>query len=131
MTDFVKIAAAVIIVTLITVFFKNGKSEYALIISVSAGAIILVPAFLQLKSIFSLISDYSKITEISTETMKIFFKAVGISLICEITKDVCIDNGNRFLAECTDVCGRAAILCISLPLINSVMKIIIQYIGVK
>lgn len=129
MNDFLKIAVTVLIFSLVITAVKEVKREYSLYLAIACGVVVLVSSIGEIKSIKYTIDELVSLSDISTSVMKIFFKAVGITVISSLTSDACIDSGNRFLASCVELSGKIAVTVSALPLINSVVKIIIGYIG--
>ncbi len=129
MTEFFKIAIAVIIICIIISALKDIKKEYAIYISVACGALILVANVSELRYIKEIFEELIDLSDMSISTLKIFFKAVGITVISSLASDVCMDSGNRFLASCVELSGKIAVTVLALPLINAVIKIIAEYIG--
>ncbi len=129
MSDYIKISAAVISACLLISFFRDTKREFALALSLVCGVCAAVAVLPEIRAVFTVLGDYALIGGDSLSYFKILLKGVGISVICELTRELCIDNGNRFLASCAELAARAGVLVLSLPLLNSVIKIIVDYIG--
>ena len=127
--SFVKIALAVIICALVISFIRVVKSEYAIYVSLACGVLILIICTGELNNLIALFSAYIGMSEIDEQSIKIFLKTVGISIICTLTKDLCSENGSSFLASVIDISAKLAILITALPLINATFKIVINYIG--
>lgn len=131
MTDFVKIAAAVIVVCISISALREVKKEYAAYLAIICGVLVTLSSVGELTNIKNIIESMVELSDISLSTMKIFFKAVGITVISSMTSDACLDSGNRFLASCVELSGKIAVTVSALPLINSVIKIISEYIGIN
>lgn len=129
MISFVKIAFTVIICALIISFIKALKKEYAVYVSLACGVLILIICTSELNNLIALFSTYIGISDIGEQSIKIFLKSTGISIICTLTKDLCSESGSSFLASCIDISAKIAILITALPLINATFKIVINYIG--
>ena len=129
MMSFVKLALTVIICALIISFVRAVKKEYAIYISLACGVLILIICTGELNNLITLFSTYIGMTDIGEQSIKIFLKAVGISIICTLTKDLCSESGSGFLASVIDISAKIAILITALPLINATFKIVINYIG--
>ncbi len=52
----------------------------------------------------------------------ILIKAMGLSLIVSITSSFCRDLGEDKIAEKLEICGKGAILSLSLPIFNTVLN---------
>ncbi len=129
MSEFLKIAATVLIFTLIITSFKEVKREYSLYLAIVCGVFVVISSLDELKILKSTFDELINLSDVGVYAMKIFFKTVAITVISSLTSDACIDSGNRFLASCIELSGKIAVTVCALPLINSVVKIIISYIG--
>ena len=129
MISFVKLAVTVIICALIINFVRAIKKEYAIYVSLACGVLILIICTGELNHLISLFSAYIGMTDIGEQSIKIFLKAVGISIICALAKDLCSESGSGFLASVIEISAKIAILITALPLINATFKIVINYIG--
>ena len=129
MMNFWKIALTVIICALIISFVRAVKREYAVYVSLACGVLVLIICTGQLNKLLTLFSAYIGMTDIGEQSIKIFLKSVGISIVCTLAKDLCSESGSGFLSSCIDISAKIAILITALPLINTTFKIVINYIG--
>ena len=129
MMSFVKIALTVIICALIISFIRSVKNEYVVYVSLACGVLILIICAGELNKLIALFSTYIGMSDVGEQSIKIFLKSVGISVICSLTKDLCSESGSGFLSSCIDISAKIAILITALPLINATFKIVINYIG--
>ena len=56
------------------------------------------------------------------EYMPILLKALGIGLTAQTVADICRDSGETAIASKVELVGKLEILLISLPLIESIIK---------
>lgn len=129
MNDFLKIAAVTFIACLLISSVKEIKKEYAVYIAVCCGTLAVFSSLDQLEYIKAVLSKLISLSGSSASGLKIFFKAVAITVISSLTSDACADVGNKFLASCVEFCGKTAVAALSLPLVNGVIEIISGYIG--
>ena len=129
MNDITKIVILAVLGVILFNLFKNVKQEYAYIASAACSVcvlIITVPKAAEIiaysRSLFPFSSDYS-------QCIGIFLKCLIVCEVCTLTKNFCKDSSSSFLASCIDLSEKIAVIIISLPLIESVVKIIVKYIG--
>ena len=60
--------------------------------------------------------------------ISIVFKATAICFITQITSDLCRDSGESAIASAMELWGRISITLISLPLIESVINTITEFL---
>ena len=127
-TFFVAIAATLMALVLYLVLRDHGKHMTALL-SLAAVCAILVAAIQYLKPVTELIRSLSAASRIDPAYIRVILKAVGVGLIGEIAALVCNDGGNTALARGVEMLTTAAVLWLSIPLINAVLELIQQMTG--
>lgn len=110
-------------------FLKNIKNEYSYIVALAGGLLIMLIIIPTFRDIVSHISEMFPFSSTMSESIRVFIKSVLICQICSLTKSFCKDSSNSFLASCVDISEKTAIFIVSMPLIESVIKIILNYIG--
>jgi len=118
-----------IIAAILAVILRENKFEYAIILSLVAGAVIFLSLLDgMLNSFFEIRNIISKIG-IDSSYFIIAFKALGICIITGFIADLCRDFGQTALAGRAELAGRCAIFLISLPLISSLLEAAYSFIG--
>lgn len=119
---------AVVAAALATVL-RQRAPEYALLLSLAAGVLILsavihagVPLFQEIQSLF-------EITGAQTQSVQILFKSLGICFVVQIACDACRDMGESAIATKVELAGKIAVLVISLPLFQRILSVVASLIG--
>lgn len=123
-----KILAVCIIAAAICIILKPKNNEYALFVTLGAGALIFTVIF---KNIFSTFSEVEKMLGsygVEAEYFKVALKALGIGYITSFAADSCRDAGQSALASKAELAGKCAVWMLSLPLVVSVLKIAVGFI---
>lgn len=114
---------------IIFAIFKSVSSPYAAIVPVVCAVCALLLILPYMRELAKHIYDIFPVSAASSQSIGIFFKCVLICEICTLTKGFCKDSSNGFLALCVDLAEKTAVIITAMPLIESVMKIIVYYIG--
>lgn len=118
----IKIVILGICVCLISVFLRQFQSSFLIIINIifviSVIFLIFDSAVDSLKSINNLLD----ISSSASEMLSGLYKASAVCILTKITSDICKENGNTTVSDMIDLGGRIALLVISLPYIESVIK---------
>lgn len=128
MKEIIKIVFLCFCTIIIIGLLKKVKPEYAGLITVSCGVCVLILILPEFSKIISKLKSIVSF-ESTSEGIKIFIKCIIICQICSFAKNYCRDNSNTFIASCIDFSEKAAILIASMPLIESVIKTVTQFIG--
>lgn len=124
------VAAVLICVVACLVLSKQGK-DFSILLSVCVCCVIIAAAFSFLKPVLSLIQQLSELGQIDDQMLSILLKAVGVSLLAEISELVCNDAGNSTLGKSVQVLSAAVILWLAIPLLNKLIDLIEMIFSAK
>lgn len=113
-----------IVAAVLASVLKQYNSVYSLLTVIAAAIIIIavtVPKAVNLfDNVFSVIDDAGE----AAEFFKLLIKAVCISVLAEISGNICKDSGNSSLAVCVDVAAKIILFTLAFPLIEYLITII-------
>ena len=127
--NIVSIVGIALICACIIVLIRNQLPEFAIPVSAIASILMLSISIVFVVDIFKTIGDISQFSAISSNNLKVIFKALGVCYITQIGKDVCNDCGETALAEKVDLAGKITIAAMSIGLITQVVEIILEIIN--
>lgn len=116
------IVAGVIIVISIGAIVKKSSKEFSLLLSVVAVALILV---LILKDMLPIVDEMSNLLNggiIESFYIEILIKAIGITIIGQVTVSLCKDAGETALGNVVELASKVAILLLSMPIIRNILS---------
>lgn len=120
--EIIKLLGICLIVTVLCVLLRQYKPEYALLVGILGGALILVsvlgqivPAFLTLQNFFSALG-------VQSFYFTTALKAVGIGYITQFIADACRDAGQSSIAAKAEFAGRSGIFLLSVPLLEKILE---------
>lgn len=100
---------------ILAIQFKTIKPEYGIYISIASCILIFITAISYIDDIISAIKEFSRLTSIGNDYIKIMLKIAGVSFICEISSDIAKDCGYGAIANHMQIFGKITVLVISLP----------------
>jgi stage III sporulation protein AD len=103
---------------------RQYKPEYAMLLSVACGVVLLFSVVSEILGIVDTITEITQKAAISSESIAILVKSLGICYIAQLAKDCCADSGETSLANKIDIVARVALAVLSLPLITQILNII-------
>lgn len=118
------VVGAVLAVTL-----KQTVPHFALVLTLSAGIIILIAVLTVLPDLTEKINSLMSATGVNSEYTAILLKAVGICFLCQFSSDICKDAGQSSLAGKVELAGKLMILISALPLMNEVLDTASSLLG--
>ena len=129
MDIFLKAAGGVLIaVVLIMALSKQGK-DVSLLLTIAVCCMVVSAAITYLQPVTEFFRRLQSIGQLSTDTLTILLKAVGIGLLAEITALICTDAGNASLGKVLQFMATAVILWLSIPLLNELIELIDNILG--
>ncbi len=116
-----KVALMGICAVLLALGIKPFKGEYALFLSLGAGALIFVFILSQMSSVVSAIQSIRSNLLVNSEYVNILVKVIGVAYICEFAASLCKDAGFSSVASQIEMAGKLTILVMSLPVLMSLL----------
>ena len=123
-----KILAVLILFSLITVFLRNYKSEYALLVQLAS---IVVIGFIIISYADVFLETIEEISSFSNESilyLKVLLKALSISILTEIASSFCVDSSSQTLAKGVELIGKTAIFSLIFPILKSFIESVIGFL---
>lgn len=126
--DIVKIIGAGFIALFIIVIVKQYKPEFAMYVSLIAGAIIIFMVLDKITGIINLLTNLSKKTGMNAEYLSILLKITGIAVLTEFAVSICKDAGESAIASKVDFGGKIIVISMSIPIISALLELILKII---
>ena len=124
--DVIKIIGIGLVSLIIIIILKQYKPDFAIYISILAGAIILLLVMDKFSSIISLLSSIQNKANINNQFLVILLKITGIAFLTEYASSICKDAGESAIATKIDLGGKVLIIAISIPIIQALLELIIR-----
>ena len=129
MERFLQAAAGVMAATVLWIILSKQGKEYALILSLGACSLVLLMVFQFFRPVVELLHQLQDLGDLQPEWLSVMLKALGIGLVVEMSSLICADAGNAALGKTMQILGAAAVLWLSIPLINSLIELLQQILG--
>ena len=123
------IMAMAVVVCVIAITVKQIKPEMAVVVGICTVCVITAVAMSQLFPLIEIMENADTLADISQEHLKIVIKAVGMCVMTQFASDVCKSANENAIASAVEVCGRVAVLVISMPLISEILSVAIDMAG--
>ena len=124
--EIIKIIGIVLIALIIIILLKQYKPEFAVYVSLIAGALILMLAIDKLAGIISLLQSLANKASINTEFLTLLIKITGIAFLSEFAVSICKDAGEAAIASKMEIGAKLIIISMSIPIISSLLEIILK-----
>ena len=118
-----------VIAAVIATVLRQSKPDYALLVSLAAGILILYRLLIDVMPVVAEIEAIIGRLGVHTQYAQVMFKALGICMLTQIACDTCKDAGEASIATKIEIAGRVSILAVSLPLFTRVLSIVSSLMG--
>ena len=121
-----KILAIALITSVATLIVRPVRNDFAIIIALTGGIIILVMILSFLTGIFDTVKNVVETTGVSSGLYALILKIVGIGYLIEFTAGICSETGNASLGDKVLLGGKIVIMVMALPIVTSILQIIME-----
>ena len=127
--EVIKAAVMGIAAAMLALYMKSVRPEYSSMISISAGIFIFGFALICLQKITGSIRTLGEYLAVSPVYIKILLRITGIAYICDFASCICKDAGYQAIAAQIELLGKLTIVVMSLPVLQTLMSAITEFIG--
>ena len=123
-----KIALVGIVAVIAATLFKNGKTEFAIFISMTGCILIFYFGMGKLTTIFNAIKRIQNYLSVDSEYISILLKIIGITYIAEFASNLCKDAGYSAIGNQIELAGKLCIMAISMPVLLALLDTIDRFL---
>lgn len=124
--EIIKIVGIGLIALILIIILKQYRPEFAIYISLCAGAIILTIVMSKMSGIIGILTQLSNQVSDNNGFLTILMKITGIAFITEFAVSICKDSGESAIASKIDLGGKVIIISMSIPIISTLLETIIK-----
>lgn len=113
----------------LAIYCKNLKSEYAVLISLAACAVIMFYVVTKLSQVFELFHYLQAVIPLEKEYLTVLVKMLGITYVTEFSVNICKDGGYQAIASQIEIFGKISVLAVSIPVFQALITLIQEMIS--
>ena len=118
-----KIIGVAFVTAISAILLKSTKPELSFAVTVTGVIVILMFVVDMLQNTVNILSTIASITGIENGLIKLLLKIVGVGYLTEFSAGILNDFGSNAVADKVILGGKLTILILSLPIIESVLKL--------
>lgn len=122
--DIASIVGFGLIAAVLSILLKQYKPEYAILMSIGAGVVMLMLITVSAAPLFEAVESLLVSSNMPIEYIEILFKSLGICFLTQIACDTCKDAGESAIASKIELAGRVSVLIISIPLFTKILSVV-------
>ena len=123
-----KIIGVAFVTAISAILLKSTKPELSFAVTVTGVIVILMFVVDMLQNTVNILSTIASITGIENGLIKILLKIVGVGYLTEFSAGILNDFGSNAVADKVILGGKLTILILSLPIIESVLKLMSRFL---
>jgi stage III sporulation protein AD len=109
---------------LCAILIKDKNRTIAVILSITGVCVLLFGTLSELVQIKKELSSVVSALPSGVTYIRLMLKVMLITLLTQITGDICRDNGEGALASATEIASKLVVLCLVLPLFKTVISLV-------
>lgn len=118
-----------LITCVLIMFTSKQERDIALILALAGTVAVSAIMVTYLKPVIEFLGHLSELASLNADHLNVLIKASGVAIISEMASLICSDSGNSGLANAVKLLGSAVILWFSIPVFQSLVKIICTVLG--
>ena len=126
---YLKIPASILISSVLCIVVSRHCKDLSLMLTLFTCAGALIAGIQFFKPVISFSQELTSLGKLNQEYVHILLKIIGIGMISQICGLVCSDAGNQSLAKALQIVTTVVILCISVPLLEELLSLIVSFLG--
>ncbi|MBQ8658586.1 MAG: hypothetical protein IJ506_05570 [Clostridia bacterium] len=124
-----KIIGVAFITAVTSILLKSTKPELSFAVGVTGVIVILIFIMDLLQNSVNILAAIANASGMNNGLMKILLKIVGVGYLTEFGAGILSDFGNNSLADKVVLGGKLTILVLSLPILESMLSLVGNFLG--
>ena len=113
--------------SLLGLLIRKERGEQALLLGLAAAAMILVVVLQSLSGAEEVLRKAGERAGLSAMLTVPVVKSLGLALLGRFSSELCRDAGQAAAASAVELAASCAILCVSLPLLQSLLELVFAF----
>ena len=127
--DVFRLIGVSMVICFACITLRGRNPEFALLVSLAGGVLVLSVIFVQMKEILAYFDDLIMHLHVPSEGVFILIKCLGLSYVAKIACDTCMDCGETSTATKIEFAAKVGMLILSLPLFDQLIAITTEFSG--
>lgn len=124
MEVFFKAVAVALVAVVVYLLLSKRDKEFATTVTLAVCAMLCCAVAAFIEPVLSFIHKVTNVASLDAQQLGILLRAVGISMIANLAGMICRDAGNETLAKMIELLSAAAVIWLSLPLMQALLELL-------
>lgn len=119
----IKSAVAAVIAAILSLVIRKNTPELSLVLGLTAAMLAILFAVQALRPVFDFLTELKEKAILAPEIYVPVLKCLGIGIITQLGAGICRDAGQSAAATGVELCGTAAAMLCTIPLVCSILEL--------
>lgn len=124
MAEYLRWAAVVLIGLILALVLGKQSKEMGLLLTLAVCVLVSIAALGFLEPVTALLRELDRLGQLDGQALSILIKCAGIGILSELAGLLCADAGEGAMGKALSLLSNAAMLWLSLPLIEQLLNMI-------
>lgn len=124
MEQFFRAVALVLLAVILVLILRGSSKGIGELLSLLVCCMVAAASIGYIEPVVSFVRSIQALSGLDSQLIKALLKVVGISVTAEIASLICDDAGNSAMGKALQFMATAVIICISLPMLTSLLQLI-------
>ena len=124
MAEYLRWAAVVLIGLILALVLGKQSKEMGLLLTLAVCVLVSIAALGFLEPVTALLRELDRLGQLDGQALSILIKCAGIGFLSELAGLLCADAGEGAMGKALSLLSNAAMLWLSLPLIEQLLNMI-------
>ena len=129
MDGYLKACGAVFLAIILIANLSGHRKDMAMLLALAVCVMVALVAVQYLQPVLEFLDELKEIGSLDGEMIGILVKIAGIGILSEIAVPVCADAGNASVGKSLQYLAVMVMLCLSIPLFRSLIRILQEILG--
>lgn len=127
--DALRLVGIGMIICFSCVTLRSRNPEFALLVSLAGGLMIMGLIFTQIQEVITYFDDLIARLHVPSDGVLILIKCLGLSYVAKVACDTCIDCGESSTATKIEFAAKVSMLLTALPIFDQLLGIVAEFSG--
>lgn len=123
--EIIPIVALAITATVLLIVLRQSRPEFALVLSILAGALIFLSALPKIGLVVSTMNSIASRVQIGSLQLSMLLRIVGVAYITEFGAQVCRDANESAIASKVELAGKVIIMVLAVPIVLVILDTVL------
>ena len=122
--DTLRLILLLVVCACACVVVRLYRPEYAVVLTLCIGTCTLLCLLPQLRQMTDFFFSYAQMGTTLSSFANLILKIMGIAYLAQFAADICVDCGEKAMAQKVTLAARVGILVLCLPILQSITQIL-------